>query len=334
MRQREASRYAGAGWRTLVLAALLLVGIGTARAEDDTTVATINKETITEIEFFVRLQRVRGQDFLLQTTPPSIRTESCGYIVLNSLINERLILQLAAKEKRLPTDAEVNAELENIKKQPNAVEALKNQTVTEDQLKYDIRVQKSHLNLAINGATVTPDEVKQFYEKNIKNYTNPERWSLSAIRTSKLEDIPKIQTALQSGKSFAETARQYSEDDRSNKTGGAIGIFYADDTHLPEEIRTAVKKLNVGDVTPPIPIDFDPGEGKDKIHVYWLIKLMVRDVQSVRPFETVKTQAERLALLEKGGGIKAADEKITAFRDASDLKINLPGYDGLLKKSK
>ena len=108
----------------------------------------------------------------------------------------------------------------------------------------------------------------------------------------------------------------------------------ADDKILPDTIRTAVRKLKVKEVTPPVPIQFDQGEGKPKITVYWLLRLNNRTAQTTIPFEEVKTQVERLALLMKVGGITAADERITAFHDSSDIKVSLPGYDNLLKKSK
>ena len=40
------------------------------------------------------------------------------------------------------------------------------------------------------------------------------------------------------------------------------------------------------------------------------------------------------ALLEKAGGIQVADKKIIQFRQQSDIRIKLPGYDSLLASPK
>ena len=53
---------------------------------------------------------------------------------------------------------------------------------------------------------------------------------------------------------------------------------------------------------------------------------------STPPFGVVQKQAEQSALLEKAGGMKVADKKIDDFRQLSEIKINLPGYEMLLPK--
>src|SRR5579859_6359312 len=100
------------GWWLVTLAAFALsYGETRAMAQADKPIASVNNEPISEGEFFHRLQLVKGSDFLVPTTPPSMRSESAGYIVLNSIINERLILQLAAKNNLTPTDAEIDVDL-------------------------------------------------------------------------------------------------------------------------------------------------------------------------------------------------------------------------------
>ena len=61
----------------------------------------------------------------------------------------------------MPTDAEVNAELENLKKQPNVAQALANKVVSEETLKYDIRWQRARFNLATASVKITPEEVEK-----------------------------------------------------------------------------------------------------------------------------------------------------------------------------
>ena len=152
------------------------------------------------------------------------------------------------------------------------------------------------------------------------------RWGLSVIRTSKPEDIPKIQGSIKT-LSFATAARAYSEDMRTRSQGGNMGIVFATDPGLPDSIRAAVRKLKVGEVSPPVEIEFEDGGKKTK--VWWLLKLDQLDAEVVKPLAYVKQEVQQLAMLEKAGGFKATDDKVAAFRKQSDIKVNLPGYDAL-----
>ena len=326
---QTALRHFGAGWWLVALISLVMImGADHARAEGDKVVATVNNEAITEGDFYNRLQKVKGADFLVQGNPPGMRQENAGYIILNSMINERLILQLAAKNNLTPIAAELDVDLVPLLKQENIIQAIANHLVTANELKYDITVQHARYNLATNRQTVTPAEVEAFYNDNIDIYKSPERWVLSAIRTTKIDDAAKVTTELKDGKSFEETARTYSEDERTRATGGKIGVFDATDKSLPEDIKRAVRDLKVGEITNPIGIQFD--NGTTKRLVYWIVKLMDRQMASQRQLADVRHQVERLATLKKVGGLETGDKKIADFRKSSDVKINLPGYDALL----
>jgi parvulin-like peptidyl-prolyl isomerase len=297
---------------------------------EDKAVASVNGDAITESEFYARLEHLRGQDFLLPTNPPTLRQETAGTITLNLLINQRIVLQTAAKHNVSPTDAEMAAEMANVMKQDAVKKALSEKSVSENDLKTDVRVQLARFKLATSAVTVSDTEVDDWYRKHIANYTVPEKWKLSVIRTSKFEDIPKIQAEIKNI-SFSAAAKEYSEDTRTKAQGGSMGIIFATDMGLPDSIRAAIKRANVGEVTPPIEIEFDDA-GK-KIKVWWLLKLEQRDAEVVHPLTEVKLQVQRLSLLEKAGGMKVADDKIEEFRKKADLKISLPGYEALANSS-
>ena len=326
---QTALRDIGAGWWLVALITLAIgIGDGQALAQGDNVVATVNSEKITAAEFYARLQKVKGQDFLVPGNPPGIRSENAGYIILNSMINERLILQLAAKDNLVPTAAELDIDLVPLMKQDNIVKAISDHLVTPEEIKYDVMVQQSRYNLATTRQTVTPAEIQAFYDDNINSYKSPERWVLSAIRTTKIDDAVRVTSELKAGKSFEQTARTYSEDERTRATGGKIGVFDANDKGLPEEIKKAVRDLKVGQFTDPIGVQFDSGTSKQL--VYWIVKLVEKQAAFQRQFADVKTQVTRLATLKKVGGMEVGDKKVADFRKTSDVKINLPGYEPLL----
>jgi|SRR5579871_279509 len=316
-----------------IIGAALALGlsVGTARAvrADDKAVAQVNGEAITMTDFMARLQRIRGQDFIASYNPLQIRTESAGMLVMNSMINETLILQLSAKEKVSPTDADIADEWDTLKVQASVKDALAKHIVTEAELKRDLLVQMARFKLVTKGTVVTPEEVQTYYDMHKADYTTPEIWGLSAIRTSQEADIPKIQSALKLGTPFVDVVKTYSEDERTKAQGGDLGKISAEDPALPESIRTAVKGLKIGDVTSPIPIDFDAGPEKGKVKVYWFVRLNFETPKSVTPFDQVKTQVRRLAMVAKAGPT-SADSRIKDFRLKSAIKIDLPGYESLL----
>ena len=305
----------------------LLLGATLQSQAQDKVIASINGEIINQSDFYGRLERLRGQDFVLPTSPPTLRGETAGMIAMNLLLNQHLVMQLAAKLNALPTDAEVDAEMETVLKQDQVKKALADKLVLVEDLKADVKVQLARFKLATVGVTETDAELEEWYNKHKAEYIVPEKWGLSVIRTDKMEDLPKIQMALKS-LSFPTVARSYSQDERTKVNGGSMGLIFPADPNLPETIRSAVRKINVGEVTPPIETEFDQ-DGK-KIKVWWFVRLDQKDGEVVHPLVEVKTQAMRRAMLEKAGGFKDSDKKLADFRDKAEIKINLPGYEALL----
>lgn len=296
--------------------------------------ASVNGELITESAFYERLQRVRAQDFIASVNPLQLRGETAGQIVLTSMINEKLIVQWATKTGQMPSDAEVAAEVETLKKQPGLADAIKAGAVTEENLRYDVTVQRARFNLATTAASVTPQEVEAWYKAHQANYTTPERWGLAAVRTSKPDSLPKIAAAIKANKPFPDIVKEYSEDSKNKETGGMLGVVSAADNNVPAPIREAVKKLKVGEITPAIKFDLASGPEKTPGTVWLFVRLVSKEPEKVRPFEDVKSQAERLALLEKAGGYQVADKKIATFREQSKIQISLPAYQSLAPKPK
>ncbi len=316
----------------LFLMILLACGLtgSHASAQGEKAAALVNGEIITEGEFFDRLQRIRGQAFLAPNS--QLRPETAGQIVLEALLFEKLTLQAAGKANLLLTDAEVATELETVKKQPQVINGLATHAFTEDQIKYDLRVQGARFNLTSAGAKVTPEDVEKYYQAHIADYTIPERWGLSLIRTGSIETLAKIDTDLKAGKSFAETAKLYSDDVATKANGGDIGIIFSTDTRVPAVLRDAVRPLKLGQITQPIKIEQDAGPGKPKVASWWRLLLKSKEPASVRPLNEIKTGIERLALIEKAGGYQVGDKKVADFRLTSVIKINLPGYESLASK--
>ena len=308
------------------LAPLALAAKTSAEGEPVSVAATVNGDPITVAEFFTRLQLMRGQDFLVSVNPPQMRPDAAGTIMLNALINERLILQWAAKTKDLPQDSDINAELETLEKQPNVQQALAARILTEDNLRYDLRVQRARFNIATAAISLTTAEVEAYYKQHSDRYGTPERWGLSTIRVTKRAAILKVEDRLKAGKPFDAVAKELSEDPNSKSKGGDLGVVRATDPGLPAALRDAIKKLKTGEVSPPVEIAFPQGRA------WYFMRLTSREPAQMTPLETIRKQVERQALLERAGGYAGADKKIGEFRQAAKIEINLPAYQGLASK--
>lgn len=325
---RRRSLVRGAGAFAL---GLVLMGGAAGRAQNsgDKIALTVNGEIVTEVEYFDRMQRLRAQDFIVTLTPLQVISDTAGQLTVNRLINERLIMQWAVKTNQMPSDAEVESEIENLKKLPDVAKALEAKTVTEELLRYSVRVERARFNIATTAASVSPQEVEAFYKARIADFTTPERWSLAIIRTAKPGDLPKIQAELKAGKPFADVAKTYSDDERTKNQGGQLPVLSAKNNTLPPIIRDAAKTLKTGETSAPLKIETEQGMGKPRLALWFFLRMTNKEPEKVRPFAEVKTQCERLALLERAGGYATADKKIADYRKQSQIKVSLPGYESL-----
>ncbi len=326
IRQRLMTGRAG-----LVLVAILFMGGSTvatrAMPQGDKTAVIVNGEIITEQDFFERLQRMHAQSFL--AGKDQLRGESAGQLILDSMITERLTLQAANKANVALSDTETATELADLKKQPQVLSGLATHQFTEEMLKYDIRVRGARFKLATAGVSVTSEEVQNYYKAHSTEYTTPEQWGVSVIRTANLDTLAKIDADLKSGKSFAETAKLYSEDTSTKDKGGDIGTMAANEPRLAAAIRDALRPLKVGEVSPAVKIEQDLGPGKAKLVTWWRLLMRTKEPEMVHTFDELKRGLERLALIEKAGGLQTADKKIAAFRSQSEVKVSMSGYENL-----
>ena len=321
---RRARRSVG---KLLLLGVLIFTaGRSGAQSEPAAIAATVNGDVITVSEFYTRLQTMRAQDFIASINPLQVRPEAAGLLLLNDLINKRLILQWAARTKDLPTDAEIQTELDTLEKQPNVQQAIAAHLFNEDNLRLDLRVQKARYNIATASLSISPAELDAYYKKNAARYGTPERWGLSVIRTTKRGALIKITEALRAGKPFADVAREFSDDPAAKQKGGDLGVISATDPGLPQPLRDAVRKLKTGEVSPPVKVAFPQGS------VWFFVRLTGREPATLPPLDTIRKQVEQNALLELAKGYTDADKKIGEFRQSARIEINLPGYQSLLPK--
>jgi parvulin-like peptidyl-prolyl isomerase len=288
------------------------------------TAATVNGDKITVDDWVGRMQNLRYQDFVLTVNPPRAKPMSAGQIALESLINSRVLLQYAGKVGLLPKEAELDADLANLKKQAHIAAALQSKLVTEAALREDVRIQRALYNVATVNERISSSEVALYYNAHLDQYSQPEFWTIGLIRVSGKATAEKVEAELKSGKVFADVAAQYSEEMESKKKGGELGTFAAGDPGIPAFIRDAVVKLKVGETTPALQSTLS-----GPAPAFFFVRLLAKKEKIQLPLEQIKVQVERAALFEKvGGGAK----KMAEIRKDAKIEVSLPGYTELFKK--
>jgi peptidyl-prolyl cis-trans isomerase SurA len=226
--------------------------------------------------------------------------------VLERLIDDELILQQAAELKLTISSEQVDASIEEIKKQNSLNdeqlrEALRSQGMTMAAYRSDLRRQLLRfrvLNIAVGSrVNVSDDEVRAYYDRHMKDGSNVQvrashvfvaipEGADAATAAEKQAQAQKILERAQAGEDFAKLAREASDDAATRADGGDLGYFGKD--MLPKAIEELVFAMKVGEVRGPIRVD----------RGFHVIKLVDRKVKDPKPFDEVKEDI-RMQLRQK-----------------------------------
>jgi peptidyl-prolyl cis-trans isomerase C len=170
---------------------------------------------------------------------------------------------------------------------------LKQNNVTEDQLREDIRenlpVQKVQERVA-GDAEPSDEEIQTYYEKNKEaQFTTPEQRCVRHILFNKdqKQKAEEVEQQLEDGGDFAKLAKENSQDPGSAAKGGDLGCLGTGET-VPE-FEQAVFGAEEGEIVGPIQTEFG-------YHV-----LQVTDIKSAqtRSLEEVESQIRSQLSAEK-----------------------------------
>ena len=131
---------------------------------------------------------------------------------------------------------------------------------------------------------VTPEDVKEYYEKNKEEVSPASQMRVSQIVVKSSDEANGIFEKLKKGEDFAKIAKQSSLDPGSAKNGGDLG--YLSKGQMKPEIESVAAKLKIGEFSPPVKI---PGG-------YLLVKVTDKKLGKPLEFDKVKNLiAQRLA---------------------------------------
>jgi len=268
-------------FNTLLSAVFLLSVVAAFGQETETkvvdeVVAQVNDGVITlskvkrEMKMIVDAGVQEGKD---RAAVQKTVDEKQGELIAN-LINEELMIQ-RAKEAGLDkeADVEVNQRFAQIMKQYGlkTMDALTTEMeksgVNPQELREAWRKQAIR-DLIIQREVQsklywepTPQQVKDYFEKNKAKFTKPETVTLSEIflsfagkeEAAVREKAKQLVTQLRAGADFQKLAVENSDKQDVATTKGKVDTFRI--TELNEKFANAIKGLKTGDVTDPIDLD-------------------------------------------------------------------------------
>lgn len=206
--------------------------------------------------------------------------------LLNRWIDIQL-LWLEARRKGVERDKNFRKRLNEVKKQIAAEELIRKEIVEK--------------------IVVSEGEIKEYYEKNISSFLEPEKIRVRHIMTSTEEKAKEVLEKLNAGGNFEQIAKQYSEDPMSKEIGGDIGFIQRGD--VLKEFEDAAFKLGVGEISPIIKTQFG----------YHIIRVDERVERRQKGLEEVKDEIKSKILLERQR--KAFDEMMEVLRRKTKIKV-------------
>ena len=238
-----------------------------AKQEDDSkkVVATVNGENISQKEVNQMLNRFGNQ--VPKEQLPAITKQ-----IIDGLITQKLITQFIRDSKIEVSQAKIEKELNKVREDIKSNPGLEGKTFEQvlethgssiDNLKSEIVISLSlekHL-----GKDIDDKKIKAYFDENKAAYDGSERRASHVLVDTRemktdaelaqaLEKIKKIKAEVDSGKDFAEAAKQHSDCPSKDK-GGDLS-FFKRKGQMVEPFAAAAFALKVGQVSDPVKTPF------------------------------------------------------------------------------
>lgn len=216
-----------------------------AAAQADKPMIVINGEPIMRGNYIKRMEVLPGVGKQVGNQFIALQP---GFITLQTLINEMLMLQLAKEKNVTPSEQQITEELNfRVKENPNYVTAFTMLGFSQAELRYDLQVQLSEFNLVTMGINIADAQVNRYYEERKSDFTLPKRFRLRVIAANSEELKKKVDAELATGKAFGLVAREHSIDITTKFDEGKMGDIPQDS--LGGEVKALVTGLKAGQTT-------------------------------------------------------------------------------------
>ena len=322
----------------LIAALLVLASCGSASKASADVVARVNGKDITTAQLEKQFQnRLNGAE-----QPPSAEeAQDLKLQVLNQLINDQILLEMASTAGLSATDAEVDVKFNEFKNQyteEKFKDLLKEQKMTIDDIRNELRksitIDKLVNKEITSKISVTDAEIKNFYEKNKESFNLPESYHIAHIlvtpvadpdlRNGKSDDAKSPDEAkqkaarllreVQGGRDFATVAKESSEDPSSGPNGGDLNFQPLQAIeNIDPRLAQAVQKMRAGETFPQVI------ETRFGFHI---LKLMEKDAGGQKDLSDPRVQAQVRQVI-----FNRKDQTLkNAFSEAARNKATVMNY--------
>ena len=271
-----------------------------AKQEDDSkkVVATVNGENISQKDVDQMLSRFGKQ--IPEEQIPAITRQ-----ILDGLITEKLIIQFIRDSKIEASQADIEAELNKLREDVKSNPSLKGQTLEQVLETHGDSIENIKKNVTMSlslekhlGKDIDDKKIKAYFDENKVAYDGSEvrashilvdtrEMKTDAELAQALEKIKKIKAEVDSGKDFAEVARQYSDCPSKDK-GGDLS-FFKRKGQMVEPFAAAAFALKVGQLSDPVKTPFG----------YHIIKVTETKKGNDVKFDDVKQNIKKNMMEEK-----------------------------------
>jgi foldase protein PrsA len=152
-----------------------------------------------------------------------------GTSTLDNMITQELIDQAAEDANVTVTEADIDKEIENLKKsfgsEDEFQQTLAQYGMTEDSLREDASTQVTIRKILEPQVKVTDDEIKTYFDQNKESMTTPAQIRASHILVATKEEADAILKDLKGGADFATLAKEKSTDTGTKDNGGDLDFF-------------------------------------------------------------------------------------------------------------
>jgi parvulin-like peptidyl-prolyl isomerase len=285
----------------LLLLTLLAAGCGggggSTKVPAD-AVAVVNGDTITRAEFNLAMARSKRGYKQQHRQWPKAGTQQFQQIQQSALTFLVQLRELEQKAKELGvkvTDKQVSQRLAQLEKQLGGEKNLKAQAKAQGLTLQDVRdvvIRPQILSEGIykkvtDGVKVSDDDVKSYYNKNLKLYQQPQSRDVRHILVSNRALANKLYDRIKAGANFAALAKKYSKDPGSRAQGGKLTIVKGQTAGPFDQTAFLLQK---GQVSRPV-----------KTQYGWHIIQALSDVKPPRttPFKDVKAAIKQQLLQQR-----------------------------------
>jgi len=222
----------------------------------DKIVAIVNDDVITQKDLndFINILRIQLSEEL-QGKELEAKIQSLGSDLLNRLIEDRLILQEAKKEKVQINEAVIKEKIAEIKKKYPSEEDFNYDLAKQGLVQADLeaKIRDQHLMRSIvdrkvrSRVVISPNEIADFYERSKEKFILPVQRELEVVGFKDKSLAQEAYDDIEAGKSW--------EDVVKNRLLNTDNILVAQDGQLRKDVEDALFKLNIDEVTAPLKVE-------------------------------------------------------------------------------